>query len=158
MAQAFMNERDAISAALASCYITLSDGNRYCFMQLYNFESKIETTSTEVPILGKAGKGHKATGWTGTFSGTAHYNQSILRKVLLDFKKTGVMAPFDIQVTNEDPSSSIGRQTIIHKHCLLDGGTLAKFDADTELLDEEVSGTFDDWEMPEQFSLLPGMV
>jgi len=64
---------------------------------------------------------------------------------------------FDIQVTNEDPTSSVGRQTIIHKDCNLDSGILAKFDADAEYLDEEISGTFEDWEMPEEFSLLDGM-
>ena len=67
------------------------------------------------------------------------------------------MLYFDIQVTNEDPTSAVGRQTIILKNCLFEGGILAKFDADSEYLDEDLSGTFDDWEMPEKFSLLEGM-
>lgn len=46
---------------------------------------------------------------------------------------------------------------IILKNCLTKGGILAKFDADAETLDEELEGTFDDWEMPETFSLLNGM-
>jgi hypothetical protein len=41
--------------------------------------------------------------------------------------------------------------------CSSKGGILAKFDADAETLDEELEGTFDDWEMPETFSLLNGM-
>lgn len=67
------------------------------------------------------------------------------------------MPTFDIQVANEDPTASVGRQTIILKNCLTKGGILAKFDADAETLDEELEGTFDDWEMPETFSLLNGM-
>ena len=67
------------------------------------------------------------------------------------------MPTFDIQVSNEDPTASVGRQTIILKNCLTKGGILAKFDADAETLDEELEGTFGDWEMPETFSLLNGM-
>ena len=157
MGQSIMNALDAVAGSQASAYITLSDGNRYCFMQLYSFESNMEINIAEVPILGKAGKGNKPTGWSGTWSGTAHYNQSIFRKMMLEYKRTGYMPTFDIQVTNEDPTASIGRQTIILKNCLMKGGTLAKYDADSETLDEDIEGTFDDWEMPEAFSLLNGM-
>ena len=61
---------------------------------------------------------------------------------------------FDIQVTNEDPTSAVGRQTIILKDCNLDGGTLAKFDATAKFLEEEYNFTFEDWEMPEKFKEL----
>lgn len=39
----------------------------------------------------------------------------------------------------------------------MDGGLLAKFDADAEYLDEDMDFTFEDFEMPETFSLLAGM-
>lgn len=67
------------------------------------------------------------------------------------------MTPFEIQVSNEDPSSSAGRQTITHTGCLIDSSILAKFDAGDSLLDEELAGTFDDWDMPEEFAELSGM-
>ena len=156
MSKQTMDARDAVSGSLAECFITI-EGNRYNFMQIINFESKIDKTKTKVPILGRTGKGNKSTGWEGTFSGTAHYNQSILRELLLRYKETGEDVYFETQVTNEDPSSSIGRQTVIHKDCNLDGGTLAKFDADAEYLDEDIDGTFEDFEMPEKFSMLSGM-
>lgn len=152
-----MQAKDAISGSLAECFITI-EGNRYNFMQIINFESTMEKTKTEVPVLGKASKGNKASGCTYTFTGTAHYNQSVMRELLYRFKETGEDIYFDIQVTNEDPTSAAGRQTIIHKDCNLDGGTLAKFDADSEYLDEEISGTFEDWEMPNKFSVLEGML
>ncbi|MFI3206585.1 MAG: phage tail tube protein, partial [Clostridia bacterium] len=72
-------------------------------------------------------------------------------------KDSGVMPSMDIQITNEDPISSAGRQTIILKNCLSNGGVITKFDADTQVLTEEITGTFDDWEMPEEFSLISGM-
>lgn len=152
-----MHARDTVSASLAECFVTI-DGNRYNFMQAINLEAKFEKTKTEVPILGKTGKGNKATGWKGTGSCTFHYNTSIFRELFMRFKETGEDIYFDIQVTNEDPTSRVGRQTIILKDCNLDGGILVKFDADAEYLDEDMDFTFEDVEMPEKFKVLEGML
>lgn len=151
-----MRGKDAVSGSMAECFITIDD-KRYNFMQIIGFESTMTKNKTQVPILGKRSKGNKATTCEYEFSGTAHYNQSIMRQLLYKFKELGDDCYFDIQVTNEDPTSAAGRQTIIHKDCNLDSGTLAKFDADSDYLDEEINGTFEDWEMPEMFELLDGM-
>lgn len=151
-----MHAKDTISASQAECFVTI-DGNRYNFMQAINLEAKFEKTKVEVPILGKTGKGNKSTGWKGTGSCTFHYNTSIFRKLFMRFKETGEDIYFDIQVTNEDKSSIVGRQTVILKDCNLDGGVLVKFDADGETLDEDMDFTFEDVEMPEEFDLLAGM-
>jgi hypothetical protein len=151
-----MNAKDAVSASLAECFVTI-DGNRYNFMQAINLEANFDKKKAEVPILGKTGRGNKSTGWSGTGSARFHYNTSIFRELLLRYKNTGEDIYFDIQVTNEDPTSSVGRQTVILKDCNVDGGILAKFDADAEYLDEDMDFTFEDFEMPEKFALLDGM-
>jgi hypothetical protein len=152
-----MKSRDTISAKLAECFITIN-GNRYNFMQMIDFEAKVDKKKTKVPILGRIMEGNKTVGLSGTFSGTAHYNQSIFRQALLEYKNTGIDAYFEIQVTNEDPESAAGRQTLVFMDCNTDGGILSKFDADGEYLDEEISGTFEDFKMPESFALLNGML
>lgn len=151
-----MNAKDAVSASLAECYITI-DGNRYNFMQAIDLEAQFEKQKTEVPILGKTGRGNKSTGWRGTGTATFHYNTSIFRELLYRYKNTGEDIYFDIQVTNQDPTSSVGRQTVILKNCNIDGGILTKFDADAEYLDETLDFTFEDFEIPEKFNMLPGM-
>ena len=151
-----MNGRDAVSGALAECYVTIG-GRRYRFMQLIHFQSSIKKDKSEVPILGRTGKGHKSAGWKGSFRGRAHYNQSIIRELLLEYKNSGEDLYFDIQVTNDDPGSAAGRQTVVHKNCNVNGGTLARFDANADFLDEDIEGTFDDFEMPEKFAILEGM-
>ncbi len=156
MANVTMNARDSVSAKLAECFITI-DGQRYNFMQCINFEASFEKNKTEVPILGKTGKGNKSTGWTGTGSATFHYNTSIFRQMMLNYKKTGEDVYFDIQVSNDDPTSAAGRQTMIFKDCNIDGGILAKFDADGEYLDEDMDFTFEDFDMEESFNVLSGM-
>ena len=151
-----MNAKDAISGSLAECFVTV-EGKRYNFMQAINLEASIEKNKVEVPVLGRTGKGNKANGWSGSGSATFHYNTSIFRELLLRYKNTGEDVYFDIQVTNEDPSSTVGRQTVILKDCNIDGGLLTKFDADADYLDEELEFTFEDFEIPELYKLLPGM-
>ena len=157
MSNVIMKGKDAVSAKLAECFVTI-EGNRYNFMQAINLEATMEKTKTEVPILGKTGTGNKASGWKGTGSATFHYNTSIFRDLLCRYKDTGEDIYFDIQITNEDETSAVGRQTIILKDCNMDSGILAKFDADGEYLDEDMDFTFEDWEMPEKFTQLNGMV
>lgn len=142
--------KDAISAKLAECFVTIK-GRRYNFGNIIDFEANIEKNKVEVPILGKTMTSHKTVGLSGTFSGSMHYNQSIMRQMLLDYKNTGVDEYFEIQVTNEDKSTKLGRQTVILKDCNLDGGILTKFDADGEYLDEDIEGTFEDFTLPEKF-------
>lgn len=75
-----------------------------------------------------------------------------------DYKNTGEDIYFDIQVTNEDPTSAAGRQSVILIDCNLDGGVLAKFDAEGSFLEEEISFTFEDFKLVEEFSSLNGML
>ena len=141
MSNITMHARNAITASLAECYVTI-EGNRYNFMQAINLEANFEKTKTKVPILGKTGKGNKSTGFEGTGSATFHYNSSIFRKLMERYQDTGEDIYFDIQITNEDPTSTVGRQTVVLYDCNIDGGILAKFDADGEYLDESMDFTW----------------
>ncbi len=151
-----MEARDSVSGSLAEFYVTL-DGRRYNLMQATEFESKWEINLADVPILGRITKGKKPTGASGTWTAKVHYNQSAIRKWLLKYKKTGIIEPMEIQCANEDPSSRAGRQTITHTGCYVDSSILSKFMTSDEILTEDISGTFDDWDMPEMFDELEGM-
>lgn len=158
MSRTVMRDQDTICGSLADCFVTL-EGSRYNFMSAIKLEAKIKKNKKTVPILGKTGKGHKSTGWEGTGSATFHFNTSIFRRLLQRYAQTGEDIYFDIQVSNEDPTSSVGRQTVILKNCNIDGGTLAKFDADSDdYLDEDMDFTFDDFEIPAEFNLMDGML
>ncbi|WNN77773.1 phage tail tube protein [Lysinibacillus capsici] len=156
-AEATMHARNAIHGAQGVAYVTI-EGNRYKFAQLINLEARMDKTKTKVPIMGKTGKGNKSTGWEGTGSATFHFNTSIFRKLLKRYKETGEDIYFDIQVTNEDGSSTVGRQTTILIDCNMDGGIIAALDADAEYLEDSVDFTFEDWDMPEEFETLQEML
>ena len=153
---AIMNGKDAISGSLGKCFVTIGN-NRYNFMQAISLEASMEKTKTEVPILGKTGKGNKATGWKGTGSAKFHFNTSIFRELLQNYAKTGEDMYFDIQIVNEDPTSSVGKQTIMLIGCNMDSGLVAKFDADADYLEDEFDFTFEDWKLMDKFTPLSGM-
>lgn len=151
-----MHARDAIHGAQGRAYVTI-DGNRFLFAQLINLEARTEKTKTKVPIMGRVSKGNKSTGMENTGSATFHYNTSIFRELLYKYQETGEDTYFDIQVTNEDGSAQVGRQTTILKDCNVDGGIIALLDADAEYLEDDLDFTFERFEFPETFSILAEM-
>lgn len=155
--QVYMKAADTLFASMARCYITVN-GNRYNFMNMINMEATFKKNKVEVPILGKTGKGHKAAGWSGTGKGKMYYNSSVMRKIAEEYKNTGADSYFNIQIVNEDKGTSVGKQEVILKDCNLDSLIIAKFDADGELLDEDIEFTFDDFEIKTGFTELAGFI
>ena len=154
-----MHARNAVSAKMAECYITIG-GQRYNFMSAINLEVTFEKNKTEVPILGRMNKGHKATGSTISGSAEFHKNTSIWNEIAYKFQETGEDVYFDIQITNEDiTASDVGKQTIILYDCNFDSITLAAFDADSDdFLTESIDFTVERFEMPDKFKLMDGMM
>lgn len=151
-----MHAKDAVHGAQGEAFITI-EGRRYKFANVINLEARFDKTKTQVPIMGRVTKGNKSTGGEGTGSATFHYNTSIFRELLYRYQETGVDVYFDIQVTNEDASSGVGRQTTILKDCNIDGGIVALIDADAEYLEDSFDFTFERFEFPEKFSILNTM-
>lgn len=167
MADTIMNAKDTISGAQAQCVVRIpfnvqtgkplgTTKHTYNFMMATKVEAKLDKTKVEVPILGKSGKGNKATGWKGTGSASFHYCTSVFRKILEYYKKTGDDIYFDMIITNEDKSSAAGVQTTTLIDCNLDGGILAKLDANSEVLDEDLNFTFEDFSIDTAFKNLTG--
>lgn len=153
---AYMDGKDVVAGSLGSVYVVL-DGRRYNAMQFINVSAKMEKTKVTVDILGKSGKGNKSTGWKGTGSATLHYCNSLFRKKMVEYAKTGKDFYFDMQVTNDDETSAAGRQTTILKNCNIDSAIIAQVDASTDQLNEDMDFTFDGVELPETFNDLEGM-
>lgn len=151
-----MHAKDALHGARGRAYITIQ-GERYLFAQLKNLEARVTKTKTKIDIMGSTAKGNKSTGWEGTGSATFYYNTPIFRRALKHYKDTGEDIYFDIQVTNEDETSQVGRQTIVLIDCNTDGGIIALLDAGSEALEETIDFTFEDWDNPEEFSILAEM-
>lgn len=153
-----MQARNAPSAKLAECFITI-DGNRYNFMSAINVEVNFEKNKVEIPILGRMNRGNKSAGSKITGSAEFHKNTSVWNEIAYKFQETGEDLYFDMQITNEDPTTEIGRQTIILYDCNFDTVTLAAFDADSDdVLTESLGFTAERFEMPEKYTMMDGML
>ncbi len=142
--------KDTINGAEGRAYSTIN-GNIELMFYLKKFEAKIEKKKTEGKTMGNRATQHKANGWNGTGSLTIYYITSVFRKMLLEYIKTGKDTYFDIQLVNEDPTSSVGKQTTVVKKVNIDSSVLAKLDLDAEAMDEEVSFTFEDFDILDEF-------
>ena len=116
-----------------------------------------EKTKKEINVLGKTGSGNKSTGWKGTGKITIYKNTSIFDELMERYKNTGEDVYFDIQVSNEDPTSAAGVCTMVFMGCNVDGGVLASFDVDGDFLKQEINFTFEDFSNPTKFKQLAGM-
>lgn len=147
---AFLKAGDVINGREGTAFMTI-DGRNIALFFLKNIEASVELTKTEVPVLGKRITQQKVTGSAGSGSMTIHKVTSEFANIGVNYLKTGTVPEITIKVTNEDPQSSIGRQSTLLKGVLLDSIVIAKLDVEAETLDEDVDFTFNDAEILESF-------
>ena len=157
MAAPILNAIDVLSGEQGEVWATLDDGRRMCMMHVKNIETNVEFEKELIPILGKRGKGHKKTGETYSGSMTCYYVESVFRKLAEKYKNQGIDWYFDIQIVNEDNTSRTGRQVITLLDCNFDSMVLAKLDADSAALEEDMDFTFEDYRIETVFNNLDGL-
>lgn len=151
----YLKAGDTVSGQEATATMTIKnqDGTTTIENMFFakNLDAKCTINKTPVKTLGKRGEQHKPNGWTGSGTMDIYYVTSLFRKMAAQYIKTGIPVYFNLTVTNEDPGSSVGSQTTVLKDCSLDSVTLAKFDVDSDVLDESIDFTFDDAEILDEF-------
>ncbi len=147
---AYLRAKDTINGALGTCFAII-DGSRYEIMQAKNVEAKVEKTKSEIPILGLTSKQHKAGGWNGTGTMEVYYISSLFRQVMLEYMKNGVDTYFELLITNEDPTSETGKQTVLLKGVNINSMVLTKLDIEKDSLDETMMFTFNDADLLDVF-------
>ena len=150
---AYMKASDAISGKEGSLYATI-DGKVIQVAECKSINAKITKNKTEFKALGYRGTQHKATGWSGSGTLTIYYASSRWAKMMIDYAKKGIDTYFKLQIINEDPTSSIGKQTVTLIDVNFDEAEIAKIDTDAEFLDGTMNFTFSDVEMPDEFKEL----
>ena len=142
-----------VNGAMGRCIATI-DGNVEEMFYVKNIEVNVEKEKNEVKVLGQTGAKHKAHGWSGSGSMTIYYCTSKFREMMLKYIKNGIDTYFDILIENEDPSTKIGKQTVIVKGVNLDSALMGKLDIDSTELDEDIDFTFNNIDMLNEFGEL----
>ncbi len=152
---ALLNAKDTVSATYAECYVTIG-GTRYNFMNAKKLEATLKKNKKEIPILGQSNMGTKSSSVKGEGKATFWYNNSIMREMMKKYQDTGEDFYFDITIRQWDKTSACGEQIVVLKNCNLDELVIAKFEAGGDVLEEDLSFTFESYEMPQSFNLLDG--
>lgn len=146
-----MNTNDAPVAKWAEVFVTLK-GKRYAMLMCKNFEGKANVSTQDVPRMGSVIMGKKATTVELSFTMIIYKSTEIFDDVLDQFIKTGVMPTFDVQTSNEDPATSVGRSTKVYNDCVLDGDVLLSLaGSEDDFIEQEISGFAGGYTRPEKF-------
>ena len=147
-----LNAQDTISGKEGRAYAKI-DGNNEELFFAKTIESGVEKSKAQVKAIGKRMTGHKTTGGEGTGSMTIYYMTPLFRRLIKQWKETGVDAYFDMVVENDDQESAAGKQSVLLIGCNLDSSVLAKLDGDSDdPLDEDIDFTFEDFDILTPFN------
>lgn len=146
-----MNTNDAPVAKYAEVFVTLK-GKRYAMLMCKNFEGKASVSTQDVPRMGSVVMGKKATTVELSFTMTIYKCTEIFDDVIEEFINTGVMPRFDIQTSNDDPSTSVGRSSKVYNDCTLDGDILLSLaGSEDDFIEQEISGFAGGFTRPEKY-------
>ncbi len=136
-----MSVQNTVHGAMAECHV-IFDGKPYDFMQAISLHTEFRI------IRNWFGRPKR---WAGIGTVRFHYNDSAFRRIMAEARARRKDIYFDMLVTNEDPYSNMGRQTILLKGCRINSGAAALFDAESPFLEDFAKFTFKDFEFKEKF-------
>lgn len=153
MADNYTRLSDTISSHEGKAYITINGQNRELF-ELSSLTAQIDYTVQERRMLGHRMTQHKIVGATGTGSMTMYFMNSEMLNQAIQYLKTGNYKGLKIQVKNEDPQSTVGRQEVVLLNVILASIPAAILDDDSDdPITFDTDFTFDDIENLESFEL-----
>ena len=137
----FLLERDALNGKSGSGFITINGENHQMF-GMKKFQSDAEFQEEDFKVVGTNLVQTKTTGVKLSGTMTLYYGSPYFLQLLNDYLKTGKLPYFTMQIENDDPSTSVGTQTVVYYNVKLNKLPISKLDAETSSLDMEVGFTF----------------
>lgn len=116
----YLLARDTVNGAEGKVFITV-DGRNIEIAGMRNITTNAEIQSNDMRVIGTRKIQNKNNGAKQTGTGNIYYGSNIFSDMVLQYINTGVMPEFDIQITNDDPGTSIGQQTMAYYGCTLTG-------------------------------------
>ena len=147
---AFLLERDALNGKSGSAFMTINGENHEIF-QIKKFQSDAEFQEADFKVVGTTLVQKKTTGVTLTGSMTIYYGSPYFLDLLQQYLKTGKLPYFTLQIRNDDPSTSVGTQTVALYNCKLTKVPVAMLDSDSDWLEEEVTFSYTGLEVLDYF-------
>jgi hypothetical protein len=149
MAFSYLRGTDTVSGKEGKATAVINGKVTELFM-IKSFEGSMEKEKTPIKAIGSRVTQHKTIGWEGKGSMTMYYLTPEFRALALQYAKTGIDSYITVTVTNEDPGSSVGKQTLIFYNVNVDTQVLAKLS--DEVLEEDTDFTFEDFDILDSFN------
>lgn len=138
----YLLAKDTVNGAEGKVFVT-RDGKQIEVAGMMNITTYADIQGKEMRVVGTRTIQNKANGAKQTGKGTIYYGTSLWTDMVLDYINTGNMPQFDLQITNDDPSSSVGSQTIAYYGCELTGSIpLSILDSEEAMLNYEFNFTY----------------
>jgi len=153
MADNYVRLSDTISSKEGKAYITINGQNRELF-EISALTAQIDLIVQERRMLGHRMTQHKVVGATGTGSLTMYFMNSDVLNQAIQYLRTGNYRGLKLQVKNEDPQSTVGKQEVVLSNVILASVPAAILDDQSDdPITFDTDFTFDDIENLESFRL-----
>lgn len=138
----YLLAKDTVNGAEGKVFVT-KDGKQIEVAGMMNITTYAEIQGKEMRVVGTRTIQNKANGAKQTGKGNIYYGTSLWTDMVLEYINTGNMPQFDLQITNDDPSSSVGSQSIAYYGCELTGSIpLSILDSEEAMLNYEFNFTY----------------
>lgn len=147
--------KDALNGKQGKAFITLhkdAGDEIYELFSVRKVNAKVDYQKADFKVVGTNTVQKKTTGATKTGTMSIYFGTKLFVDMAREYEKTGKVLFFDMQVINEDPSTSVGKQTINYYGCSLDSIPLSILDADADFLEQEVGFSYTSFEVLDDFT------
>lgn len=117
---AYLLAQDTINGAEGKIVIT-RDGQNITIAGMRNITTNAEIQGNDMRVIGTRKIQNKNNGAKLSGKGNIYYGTNIFTDMVLEYINTGVMPQFDIQITNYDPTTTVGSQVMAYYGCTLTG-------------------------------------
>lgn len=151
MENTILNIKDTVNGGQGLVQMEI-EGNLETLFQVKDVKAFLEKNKESLPVAGTHWEHSKLKSIKGTGSCTMYYMTSTFVKLAQRLAKECKDFDFDMIITNEDKSSSVGKQTTVLRSCNMDKVLVAKFDTSSPALEEEFDFTFTDMDVLDEFT------
>ena len=116
----YLLAKDTVNGAEGKVFVTVG-GKNIEVACMRNITTNAEIQSSDMRVIGTRTIQTKNNGAKLTGTGNIYFGTNLWTDMVLQYIETGVMPQFDLQITNHDPATTIGSQSIAYYGCTLTG-------------------------------------
>lgn len=147
----YLLEKDSLNGKEGRVFCTI-DGRQIEMFSVKKVQLDYSLESSDFKVVGTRLVQKKTTGISLSGSMDMYYGTPEFKELIANYMATGALPYFTMQITNDDPASSVGVQTVIIYNVKIESGALAMLDADSDVLSESINFSFTSFKIISSFN------